>query len=286
MLRVANRSSTTSTGDTNFHIYGGRQFGQLEWNDEQWLDRCFLLVLLEHDQERSSGHTVVVRQRHVILEPVGQPNDHDQPGGERGRLGGVVQHGERRVVHVRDRGPDFDELRHRRNDGQFAGGLLQQRVVQLDLRTGRHRVGERCESLVVDQLHDRPEPGHELTNIGTNDTGTFGLASMSVMSGSGTNSTNSATELQRQRHNVEHGQQARRSRLAGVHRWPAYYFLLQIAHLLLQLLEKGSLLRQLAKDQGKRTAVELFGSLKNIARCACWRACGTGIGRMSHSTSP
>ncbi len=30
--------------------------------------------------------------------------------------------------------------------------------------------------------------------------------------------------------------------------WKAYYFLLQIAHLLLQLLEKGSLLRQLAKD--------------------------------------
>jgi hypothetical protein len=48
--------------------------------------------------------------------------------------------------------------------------------------------------------------------------------------------------------------------------WKAYYFLLQIAHLLLQLLEKGSLLRQLAKDQGKRTAVELFGSLKNMAQ--------------------
>ena len=48
--------------------------------------------------------------------------------------------------------------------------------------------------------------------------------------------------------------------------WAAYYFLLQIAHLLLQLIEKGSLLRQLAQKQGKRTAVELFGSLKNMAQ--------------------
>ncbi len=48
--------------------------------------------------------------------------------------------------------------------------------------------------------------------------------------------------------------------------WRAYYFLLQIAHLLLQLVEKGSLLRQLAEEQGKRTAVELFGSLKNMAQ--------------------
>jgi len=48
--------------------------------------------------------------------------------------------------------------------------------------------------------------------------------------------------------------------------WAAYYFLLQIAHLMLQLVEKGSLLRRLAQEQGKRTAVELFGSLKNIAQ--------------------
>ncbi len=48
--------------------------------------------------------------------------------------------------------------------------------------------------------------------------------------------------------------------------WPAYYFLLQIAHLLLQLVEKGSLLRHLAQEQGKRPAVELFGSLKNLAQ--------------------
>jgi hypothetical protein len=48
--------------------------------------------------------------------------------------------------------------------------------------------------------------------------------------------------------------------------WAAYYFLLQIAHLVLQLMEKGSLLRHLAQGQGKRTAVELFGSLKNMAQ--------------------
>jgi hypothetical protein len=48
--------------------------------------------------------------------------------------------------------------------------------------------------------------------------------------------------------------------------WKAYYFLLQIAHVLLQLVEKGSLLRQLAQEQGQRTAVELFGSLKNLAQ--------------------
>jgi hypothetical protein len=45
----------------------------------------------------------------------------------------------------------------------------------------------------------------------------------------------------------------------------AYYLLLQVAHLLLQLLEKGSLLRQLAQQAGKRSAVALLGSLKNIA---------------------
>lgn len=48
--------------------------------------------------------------------------------------------------------------------------------------------------------------------------------------------------------------------------WAAYYFLLQIAHLLLQLVEKGNLLRHLAQEQGKRTAVELFGSLKNMTQ--------------------
>jgi hypothetical protein len=48
--------------------------------------------------------------------------------------------------------------------------------------------------------------------------------------------------------------------------WAAYYYLLQIAHLLLQLVEKGSLLRQLATRLGKRTALELYGSLKNMAQ--------------------
>ncbi|HZY31008.1 MAG TPA: hypothetical protein VFF86_05130 [Candidatus Methylomirabilis sp.] len=45
----------------------------------------------------------------------------------------------------------------------------------------------------------------------------------------------------------------------------AYYLLLQIAHLILQMLEKGSLLRRLVRKAGQ-SAVDLFGSLKNIAR--------------------
>jgi hypothetical protein len=48
--------------------------------------------------------------------------------------------------------------------------------------------------------------------------------------------------------------------------WAAYYFLLQIAHLVLQLMEKGSLLRQLAAERGLSTAMKLFGSLKNVAQ--------------------
>jgi len=51
---------------------------------------------------------------------------------------------------------------------------------------------------------------------------------------------------------------------AGEH-WGVYYYLLQIAHVLLQLLEKGSLLRRLAQEQGQGSAVALFGSLKNMA---------------------
>jgi hypothetical protein len=49
-------------------------------------------------------------------------------------------------------------------------------------------------------------------------------------------------------------------------KWKAYYYLLQIAFIIIQLLERGSLLRRLAQQQGKATAVALFGSLKNIAR--------------------
>jgi len=45
----------------------------------------------------------------------------------------------------------------------------------------------------------------------------------------------------------------------------AYYFLIQIAHLVLQLLEHGSLLVRLAKRVGK-SPWQLFGSLKNVAR--------------------
>jgi hypothetical protein len=45
----------------------------------------------------------------------------------------------------------------------------------------------------------------------------------------------------------------------------AYYLLLQVAHTLMQLVEKGGLLRALARQAGKRSAVALLGSLKNIA---------------------
>jgi hypothetical protein len=51
----------------------------------------------------------------------------------------------------------------------------------------------------------------------------------------------------------------------GQEQLQAFYYLLQIAHLMLQLLEKGSLLRQLAGEVGK-TTLGLFGSLRNIAR--------------------
>jgi hypothetical protein len=45
----------------------------------------------------------------------------------------------------------------------------------------------------------------------------------------------------------------------------AYYYLLQIAHLILQIFEASSLLRHLAAEAG-RTPWQLFGSLKNLAR--------------------
>jgi len=59
--------------------------------------------------------------------------------------------------------------------------------------------------------------------------------------------------------NLEHAYSTDRERLK------AYYYLLQIAHSMLQLLERGSLLRHLAQTQGK-TPLGVFGSLKNIAR--------------------
>jgi hypothetical protein len=48
-------------------------------------------------------------------------------------------------------------------------------------------------------------------------------------------------------------------------KWKAYYVLLQSAFILVQLLERGSLLRRLAAEQG-RPLWKLFGSLKNVAR--------------------
>jgi hypothetical protein len=48
-------------------------------------------------------------------------------------------------------------------------------------------------------------------------------------------------------------------------KWKAYYLLLQIAFILVQFLERGSLLRRLADEAG-RPVGKLFGSLKNVAR--------------------
>jgi hypothetical protein len=45
----------------------------------------------------------------------------------------------------------------------------------------------------------------------------------------------------------------------------SFYFLLQIAHLILQLVEHGSLLRRAAEQYGQ-TVLGLYGSLRNIAR--------------------
>src|SRR5207244_2160270 len=48
-------------------------------------------------------------------------------------------------------------------------------------------------------------------------------------------------------------------------KWKVYYLLLQIAFLIVQLLERGSLLRRLAAEWGQNVG-QLFGSLKNIAQ--------------------
>jgi len=48
-------------------------------------------------------------------------------------------------------------------------------------------------------------------------------------------------------------------------KWKVYYLLLQIAFILVQLVERGSLLRRLATELG-RPLGKLFGSLRNIAR--------------------
>jgi len=46
----------------------------------------------------------------------------------------------------------------------------------------------------------------------------------------------------------------------------AYYYLLQVGYLLFQLLEKGSLLRELAKEYGKGSALALWGSQEKLAQ--------------------
>jgi hypothetical protein len=48
-------------------------------------------------------------------------------------------------------------------------------------------------------------------------------------------------------------------------KWKGYYRLLQIAFIVVQLLERGSLLRRLAAEAG-RPVWKLFGSLRNVAR--------------------
>src|SRR5262249_9576361 len=48
-------------------------------------------------------------------------------------------------------------------------------------------------------------------------------------------------------------------------KWKVYYLLLQSAFILVQFLERGSLLRRLAAEAG-RPVWKLFGSLKNVAR--------------------
>ena len=79
-------------------------------------------------------------------------------------------------------------------------------------------------------------------------------------------------------------------------KWKAYYLLLQIAFILVQLLERGSLLRRLASEAGK-TVGQLFGGLKKIAqrlleglRYLAWpeewfEAGQPGVGRISFDTS-
>lgn len=48
-------------------------------------------------------------------------------------------------------------------------------------------------------------------------------------------------------------------------KWRAYYYLWQLAFILIQLLERGSLLRRLVEEHG-RSLLQWFGSLKSMAR--------------------
>jgi hypothetical protein len=45
-----------------------------------------------------------------------------------------------------------------------------------------------------------------------------------------------------------------------------FYILLQIAHVMTQVFERGSLLKRLALDAGKRTVLDLYGSYRNLAK--------------------
>ena len=60
----------------------------------------------------------------------------------------------------------------------------------------------------------------------------------------------------------------------------AYYYLMQIAHLMLQVFEAGSLLRRLAREC-ERTPWQLFGGLNNLARrlleCFRYRVLGDEV---------
>jgi hypothetical protein len=62
-----------------------------------------------------------------------------------------------------------------------------------------------------------------------------------------------------------------------------FYLLLQIVHLILQLVEQGSLLRRVARQYGK-SVVGLYGSVRNIA-WVCWSACGIVRSRWKPSTA-
>ena len=65
----------------------------------------------------------------------------------------------------------------------------------------------------------------------------------------------------------------------------SFYYLLQIAHLFLQMFEMGRLLRRLAQDYNT-TPVGLFGSLKNIAKglLECFRC--FQLGEPAFPTAP
>jgi hypothetical protein len=71
----------------------------------------------------------------------------------------------------------------------------------------------------------------------------------------------------------------------------AYYYLLQIAHIIVQLLEQGRELRRLAAEWGQ-TPLQWLGSLQNVARrllesirCTVWEEEGEGVVKVAADTS-